>query len=121
MPRTTYCMIFEAIDQSSAIAKIALAEVKLALDAGYQVSVVAKRLDESLHGKVEWLKLTVPPRGFIVKWLTARTFMKKALGGRKFDIVHAHQPQAASLSDVFQCHFLTRVAHERNCIETAAG
>src|SRR5207244_570964 len=25
--------------------------------------------------------------------------------------------QAASLADVFQCHFLTRVAYERRCLE----
>lgn len=47
--------------------------------------------------------------------------MKRALGKRTFDVVHTHQPQAASLSDVFQCHFLTRVAFERNCLENRKG
>src|SRR5690349_16630354 len=121
MARTTHCMIFEAIDQSSAIAKIAMSEVQIALDAGFRVSVVAKRLDESLRGKVEVLPLTVPPRVFLAKWLTARSFIQRALGSRTFDIVHAHQPQAADLSDVFKCHFLTRVAYESNCIDTRPG
>jgi glycosyltransferase involved in cell wall biosynthesis len=111
------CHIFEAIGPYSAIGKVAAADVRIALDAGYRVTVVAKRLDESLQGRVEWLKLYVPDRLFFVQWTTARAFIKRALGRRRFDIVHAHQPQAASLADVFQCHFLTRVAYERGCLE----
>ena len=57
----TLCMVFEAIGNMSAIAKIAMADVQIALDAGYRVTVVAKFLDESLRDRVEWLKLTVPP------------------------------------------------------------
>ena len=41
----------------------------------------------------------------------------KRLDGRSFDVVHAHQPQAASLADVFQCHYLTRVAYERKSLD----
>ncbi len=115
------CMIFEAIGNQSAIAKIAMTDIRIALAAGFRVTVVAQQLDVSLLGRVEWLKLYVPPRLFFLKWVTARSFMKAALGGRKFDIVHAHQPQAASLSDVFQCHFLTRMAYERKCLESRRG
>ncbi len=114
-------MIFEAIGPYNAIGKIAAAEVRAALRAGYRVSVVAHRLDESLHGEVEWLKLYNPRRGFALKWLTARHFIKRALGGRTFDVVHGHQPQIADLCDVFQCHFLTRVAHERGCLVSGTG
>jgi glycosyltransferase involved in cell wall biosynthesis len=110
-------MLFEAIDDSSAIAKVAMAEVRIALNAGFRVTVVAGRLHESLRRDVEWLRLYCPPRGFALQWLTARHFFKKALGNRRFDIVHAHQPQVADLADVFQCHFLTRVAFERRCLE----
>jgi glycosyltransferase involved in cell wall biosynthesis len=110
-------MLFEAIDQSSAIAKVAMAGVNVALDAGFKVTVVAHQLHESLKQRVEWLYLQRPSRGFALQWLTARRHFKKALGNRKFDVVHAHQPQVADLSDVFQCHFLTRVAYERNCLE----
>jgi glycosyltransferase involved in cell wall biosynthesis len=39
------------------------------------------------------------------------------MGGRKFDVVHTHQAQVADLVDIFQCHFLTRVAYERKCLE----
>jgi glycosyltransferase involved in cell wall biosynthesis len=47
---------------------------------------------------------------------TARHFIKSALGNRKFDVVHAHQPQVADLSDLFQCHFLTRAALSRKSL-----
>jgi len=119
--RPTLCMIFEAIGTYSAIAKIAMADVQIALDAGYDLTVIAKHLDESLRDKVQWLKLTVPSRLFLLQWLTARSFIKNALGNRSFDIIHAHQPQVASLSDVFQCHFLTRVAYETKCLESRQG
>jgi len=114
-------MIFESIGRHSAIGKVAMADVQIALDAGFDVSVVAKHLDESLQAQVQWLKLAVPPRIFLLKWLTARTAIERALGGRTFDNVHAHQPQAASLSDVFQCHYLTRAAYELNCLESRPG
>jgi glycosyltransferase involved in cell wall biosynthesis len=117
----TLCVIHEAISNDSAIAKVAMAQVRIALDAGWRVSVVAKYLDESLRDRVEWLPLYVPRRAFAVKWLTARHFIRKAMGNRRFDCVHAHQPQVADLADVFTCHFLTRVAKERNCLETRSG
>ncbi|HWE03308.1 MAG TPA: glycosyltransferase family 4 protein [Tepidisphaeraceae bacterium] len=121
MSQPTLCMIHEAISNDSAIARVALAQVRIALEGGYRVSVVAKLLDPTLEGHVAWLKLAVPPRGFLLKWATAGHFIRSALGGRRFDVVHAHQPQAASISDVFTCHFLTRIAYERNCLETRSG
>lgn len=117
MSKPTLCMIHEAIGTQSAIAKITAASVRIALDAGYKVTVVAKLLDEEFHDRVEWLKLYVPPRLFFVQWTTAELFIRNALGPRRFDIVHAHQPQVAHLSDVFHCHFLTRPAYEKKCLE----
>jgi glycosyltransferase involved in cell wall biosynthesis len=117
MSRHSLCHIFEAVGPYSAIGKVAMSDIRIALDAGYEVTVIAKRLDESLRPHVAWLPLYVPPRGFFFQWTTARHFIKRALGNRAFDIIHAHQPQVASLSDVFQCHFLTRVAYERKCLE----
>jgi glycosyltransferase involved in cell wall biosynthesis len=114
-------MIFEAIGPYNAIGKIAASEVRASLEAGYRVSVVAHRLDESLRNEVEWLKLYNPPRGFALKWLTARHFIRRAIGERTFDVVHGHQPQIADLCDVFQCHFLTRVAGERGCLVSGSG
>lgn len=118
MSRPTLCHIFEAIGPFSGIGRVAASGVRIALEAGYQVTVIAKVVEESLRPHVEWIPLYVPPRGFALQWLSARHFVKKSLGGRKFDIVHAHQPQVANLSNVFQCHFLTRVAYERKCLET---
>ena len=100
MPQPTLCVIFEAIGPYSAIAKVAYKDIGFALDAGWKVTVVAKRLHESLQNRVEWLKLYVPPRLFLLQWATARLFIRAALGDRRFDVVHAHQPQAASLAGV---------------------
>lgn len=115
------CMIFEAIGPFNAIGKIAMAEVEIALEAGWEVTVVAKLLDESLRDRVEWIKLYCPSRGFILQWTTARYLIRRALGARQFDVVHAHQPQVADLADVFQCHYLTRWAHEKQALRSGLG
>ncbi len=121
MTKPTVCVIHEAIGNQSAIAKAAKRGVYAALDAGYDVTVVAKHLDEDMHAKVHWLRLFVPQRLFLVQWTTAGYFIRKALGGRKFDIIHTHQPQVASISDIFQIHFLTRMAFLRSSLETGKG
>jgi glycosyltransferase involved in cell wall biosynthesis len=115
------CLIHEAISHDSAIAKVALLHARTALDAGWKVSVVAQRLEESIRDRVEWLKLHVPARSFFYKWVTAGKYIRKAIGDRRFDVVHSHQPQAAAIADVFHCHFLTRVAYERKCLEMRSG
>jgi glycosyltransferase involved in cell wall biosynthesis len=115
--RGSLCHIFEAIGPYNAIGRVAATGVRVALEAGFKVTVVAKYLHESLRSDVEWIRLYVPPRLYFVQWTTAGHFIRRALGTRKFDVIHSHQPQAASLSDVFQCHFLTRAAVERNCLD----
>ena len=121
MPAPTVCMIHECCSNDNAIGKVALAGVRVALAAGYRVTVVAERIDAEVKKEVEHLPLYVPPRGLVVKWLTARRFIRRALGGRRFDIVHAHQPQVADLADVFQCHYLTRAAYTAGCLEGRPG
>ncbi len=121
MAARTLCIVHEGIGPYNAIAKIAMSQVRAALEAGWRVSVVAKHLDESLRDHVEWLRLYVPRRLFFVQWVSARYFIREALRGRTFDVLHAHQPQVADLSDVFQCHFLSRVAAERGGLESRAG
>ncbi|MDR3707769.1 MAG: glycosyltransferase family 4 protein [Capsulimonadaceae bacterium] len=113
----TLCMVHEGIGNYSAIARVAASGVRQALAAGWRVTVVAERLDESLAKQVEWLKLYVPRKVFAVKWLVARSAIRAAMGGRTFDVVHVHQPQVASLADVMQCHYLTRAAYEYDCLE----
>jgi hypothetical protein len=63
----TICIIFEAIGPYSGIGRAAMLGVRIALDAGWEVTVIAKRLDEQLQKEVEWLKLYVPPRLFFVQ------------------------------------------------------
>lgn len=121
MNTPTLCVIHEGIGRQSAIAKVAMQGVEAALAAGWKVSVVAHLLDERLRGEVEWLRLYVPPRFLLLKWLTARRFILAALNGRRFDVIHGHQPQAASLCDIFTCHFLTRAARDRNALESWKG
>jgi len=121
MTKPTVCVIHEAIGNHSAIAKAAMRGVYAALDAGYDVTVVAKHLDAELQDKVTWLHLFVPKRLFLVQWTTAGYFIRKALGNRKFDIIHTHQPQVASISDIFQIHYLTRMAFLRNSLENGKG
>ncbi|MDD5350540.1 MAG: glycosyltransferase family 4 protein [Chthoniobacteraceae bacterium] len=114
MKPPTLCVIHEAVGNQSAIAKVARDGVLCALRAGWKVTVVAKDLDPALRAEVEWLPLYVPPRGFLLKWLTAGGFIRAALKGRTFDVIHAHQPQAAALSNVFTCHYLTRAVKEHH-------
>ena len=115
------CLILEAIGNMSGIAKVAYDDVVNALRAGYRVTVVAQQLDERLQSEVEWIPLYVPKRLFLLKWATARYLIQRAMEDQTFDLVHAHQPQVASIADVFTCHFLTRVAYERHCLENPSS
>lgn len=117
----TLCMIAEGCGPYDAISKIAADEVRHAVAAGWRVSVVAHRIDPQIAALAEHLPLFNWKRGFTLKWLTARHFIRRAMAGRRFDVVHGHQPQIADLCDVFQCHFLTRAAHERGCLSVGTG
>ena len=117
MAKATVCHIFEAIGNQSAIARAAMWGVRKALDSGYKVTVVTHLLDESLRGEVEWLRTDALKRLFFFQYASARHWVRGALKGRTFDIVHAQQAQICSMADVMQCHFLTRVAYERGGLE----
>ncbi|MBC7784021.1 MAG: glycosyltransferase family 4 protein [Burkholderiales bacterium] len=121
MNKPTLCMIHEGIGDFNAIAKIAKTGIEIALEAGFEVSCVAKRLDEGLAERVEWLPLHVPARLYAYKWLTARHYMKSAMRGRSFDVIHSHQPQAASFSDVFDCHYLTQLGRKQTLADPRPG
>lgn len=122
MSAPTLCMVYDAIgDSHASIPNLAKWEVQQALEKGWQVTCVCRDLDESLRGHVEHLPLHIPPKAFAVKWLSARRNIRNAIGGRTFDVIHAHQPQIAALSDVMQCHFLTRAAARYGGLEGRAG
>jgi glycosyltransferase involved in cell wall biosynthesis len=121
MDQPTLCMIFDVIGGQSAIGKVAANDVRIALEAGYKVTAVARDLAQDLKSNVEWLRLHVPKRLFAYQWLSGRRLIRKALGTRRFDIIHAHQPQIADLSDIFQCHYLTRMAYLKQCLEFRRG
>lgn len=122
MSAPTLCMVYDAIAEGhGSIPKIALGYVKVALNAGWRVTCVARDLDDSVIPEVEWLPLHVPAKAFLVQWLSARRNIRAALAGRKFDVLHVHQAQVADVADVMQCHFLTRSAYERGCLESRRG
>jgi glycosyltransferase involved in cell wall biosynthesis len=119
---STLCMVYDAIAEGhGSIPGIALGYVKAALNDGWQVTCIARDLDDSLRNEVEWLPLHVPAKAFLVQWLSARRNIRAALGNRQFDVLHVHQAQVAALADVMQCHFLTRAAYERGCLESRRG
>jgi glycosyltransferase involved in cell wall biosynthesis len=115
------CNIYDAVDRSSAIPTIAMVNVETALAAGYEVTVVAARLDPSLEGRVEWLPLDLPARSIALQWQMKRRRVRALLKGRRFDIVHVHQPQVADFGQVFQCHFLSRPAAAIGCLAQGRG
>jgi glycosyltransferase involved in cell wall biosynthesis len=104
------CIVHNNVDDASSIGKIAKWAAAQALDAGWDVFVVARDLDASLVGRVEHLPLHIPAHAHAIQWLAARRTVRTAIGHRTFDVVHVHQPQLVSMADVMQCHFLLRSA-----------
>ncbi|RYX82261.1 glycosyltransferase [bacterium] len=122
MTPPSLCMVYDAIATGyGSIPQLAMAQVKRALSAGWKVSCVCQHLDESLKSEVEHLPLHVPSHVFTYQWLSARRNIRAALGDRKFDVLHVHQPQVAALADVMQCHFLTRAAFESGGLAPGQG
>ena len=117
----TYCKVFEAVGDYSAIARVCELDCKILLQANWRVSVVSKFLSEELRPHVEWRPLFVPDRAFAWKWATARRFLLRARGVDAFDCVHGDQPQIADKCDLFRLHFLTRAASERKLLAPWRG
>lgn len=117
----TYCKVFEAVGDYSAIARVCELDCRILLEANWQVTVVSKFLSEELRPHVQWRSLHVPERAFAWKWATARRFLLKARGGDPFDCVHGDQPQIADRCDLFRLHFLTRAAANRGLLSSWRG
>lgn len=110
MTSARLCVVFNNVDEASSIGKLCKWACLSALEAGWRVSVVARDLDQSLVPDVEWLPLTVPPRLHAVQWYAAYAMTRRAMAGRKWDVVHVQQPQLAGLADVLHLHYLVRAA-----------
>ncbi|RYX84330.1 glycosyltransferase [bacterium] len=117
----TYCKVFEAVGDYSAIARVCELDCRILLEANWDVTVVAKFLSEDLRPHVQWRPLHVPERAFAWKWATARRFLLQARGADHFDCVHGDQPQIADKCDLFRLHFLTRAAANRGILAPWRG
>lgn len=104
------CLVHGNVDASSAIGLVCSWHAKRALASGWRVSLVARSVDPDLRGEVEVIPYPTLPRIHLAQWAAARFSVRRALAGRTFDIVHVHEPQLASLADVWQVHFLSRAA-----------
>ena len=81
----TYCKVFEAVGDYSAIARVTELDCRILLEANWQVTVVSKFLSEELRSHVQWRPLHVPERAFAWKWATARHFLLQARGNDHYD------------------------------------
>lgn len=113
MREPSLCVIFNNVDDTSGIGKLCAWSVRVALDAGFRVTVVARDLAEELRGEVEWLPLYVPPRLHAVQWYAAKATVRQAIRARHWDIVHVSQPQLADIANVLQLHYLVEAARQR--------
>ena len=113
-PPPSLCVIHGGVDDSSAINRIAKHTVIAALDAGWNVTVVAQHLETALSERVEWRHLFVPPRLHAVQWLSARAAVKHALEGSRFDVVIGWQAQLIGVLDIYNCQYLSEAtrAHD---------
>ncbi|BCM93438.1 hypothetical protein IAD21_05329 [Abditibacteriota bacterium] len=117
----TYCKVFEAVGDYSAIARVCELDCRILLEANWNVTVVSKFLSEELRPHVQWRPLHVPEKAFAWKWATARRFLLQARGEDSFDCVHGDQPQIADKCDLFRLHFLTRAASNRGLLAPWRG
>lgn len=116
----TLCVVHNNIDDSSSIGKLASWAVRVGLSHGYRVSVVARDLSSDLQSDVEHLPLYVPPRVHAVQWAVARATVRRAIGHRRFDVVHTFQPQIATIADTWHVQFLSRAARRLSMPATTA-
>ena len=107
---TRIAIVHNNVDQLSSIGKLASWSVRTALDAGMDVTVVARDLEESIRSSVVWRPLYVPPRFHALQWAAARSTVEWALRRDEVDLVHVYQPQIAALADTWHVEFMLRVA-----------
>jgi glycosyltransferase involved in cell wall biosynthesis len=103
-------VVHNNIDQRSAIGKLAMWSTQVALEADYEVVAVAKDLDPTLRGDVDYLPLHVPRAVFAYQWSRARGTVRSALAGIPYDLLHTFQPQLTGMADTWHVQFLTRAA-----------
>ena len=112
MTAPSACIVFNNVNEASSIGALALWSARTALEAGWRVSVVARDIDPALRGHVEWLPLHVPRRFHAYQWYRALPTVRKAMGGRRWDVVHTQQPQLAPIADILHLHYLVQAARE---------
>lgn len=105
-------VVHNNIDQHSAIGKLAMWATKVALEADYDVIAVAKDLDSTLEGEVQYRPLHVPRAVFAYQWARAHSTVKAALSSASYDLFHTFQPQLTGIADTWHVQFLTRSAEQ---------
>lgn len=104
------CIVHRNVDARTSIGTLSAWAARTALKAGWRVTVVAEAVDVDLVRHVEVLPLWTPPRIHVLQWAAARATVAAAIRGRRFDVVHVHQPQLAPLANILQLHMLVSVA-----------
>jgi len=110
MTRRTLAVVHNNVDGRSAIGAIAEWAVRAGLDRDWDVTVVCRDLEPSLHGEVRHRPLYVPPRLHLLQWSVARATVHRALDGWRPDAMLVYQPQVAALADVWHVEYLSRAA-----------
>jgi glycosyltransferase involved in cell wall biosynthesis len=118
---THIAVVHNNVDQASSIGKLASWAVETALESGWQVTVVARDLDDRLRGDVTWRRLYVPPRLHALQWAAARRTVVTAMRGLRPDLLHVYQPQLAALANTWHVEYLSRVAVETGSLEPGSG
>jgi glycosyltransferase involved in cell wall biosynthesis len=105
-------VVHNNINRRSAIGKLAMWATEVALEAGYRVIAVAKDIDLSLAGDVEFRPLHVPRGVFAYQWARALGTVRAAIAGVDYDILHSYQAQLSGIADTWHVQFLTRSAQQ---------
>lgn len=105
-------IVANSIDDTSSIGSIAAWDAREALARHWSVYAVCERLDPNLVSSVTHVPLFVPPRVHLIQYALGRTATRMALRRISPDVIVTHQPQSASLSDVWNVHYLERAAHQ---------
>ena len=109
---TRLVVVYNNIDQRSAIGKLAMWATQVALEADYEVIAVARDLDPALKASVQHLHLHVPRAIFAYQWARALGTVRSALAGVPYDLLHSYQPQLTGIADTWHVEFLTRSAEQ---------
>lgn len=109
-------VVHNNVDQRSAIGKLAMWAIQVALEADYSVIAVAKDIDPLLKADVEYRPLHVPRAIFAYQWARALGTVKSALAGASYDVLHTYQAQLTVIADTWHVQFLTRSAEQAGAL-----